>query len=1086
MCANQIKSNSIILLFFLVLGLSFVSCKNFLNAADTAEQIKASIAYANAPSYEIRVECDEGTGTIITETVLRKKVTDKFDVEFRMSSGYKFFEWKAYSKGEDGALTEVSSEFIKFSPYKTELDDSVYKVKVEFLKPGSGIVIKPVCYILPAITSYTPKTREQQYAFTPIVITFSCPMEDVGTSAANSIFKYSMNNIYLSSGGNSVTDYFESPYVNETKDKITLMPKYDLLNQLIYDKKVSYLDVNVKFGSDIKLIKDGIELPLRQDENSEFTVSYKYGKEKDSPSFTDFLVTRDNITAASNVSGVSRFEIKKYTGTSTKDGSFTAEEVLRNFTCNNTVYVWGRVVDEGSGVKYINITKTKTHDTRGNPVENPKSATVPYTAVSDNAGFIYDLRGSLDFCIKLEFEEPGIYQLDIVAEDGCENTTSTQSLSVIYRDDFLTFYEDDYIENNGAIEIFNSKTNLTQLSFMYRNVSTKPFTLVGAKDILYENLKFYCTYTDASEVVRYQEFKNFTGNENRKTASIDLDVRSVNALPFTISAVYSDNGNEILLGTLEKKFPDKQLVYIESNNNKILKFATSETGICINPSSIDYSGSISGGEVSVYASVYQSSDRGLYTEPSATYTKASCEALSITKPAAPEIKAYSITQSQKAEYLDVTVTLDENWKNNYECIVAECNSYKAVIFDGSTITVSVPTKTLFWKKNESIKLNAWGTKDGVSSDSASIDLGFSSEENKKECDNISPFMINPQHIERDFVTISVIDFESGISDSTKAVFDSKEYSVNLTEGIECTFNNGDQKGDFYWYDIKIPEGVFSQTEDNYVNVNIVDNAGNTNTARVKVTRRAPYVFGKDNNDTMTKGSTFKLTLKNFNGTLEYYYNPESQRYYLTRYLAIDSNKMEVYKYNTSSGWGTPEKVLTNNDVTITSVHYVKPNNNPSLSISVSKSFLKFHYVSDLNNRNQSGYKINNNQSVSCGYDNYQIFYADTYSGTGEYNMLFANGNSKDSIIVASDAPVFVHTLATSLSYSECKNYTVGQWESFSREVNSKQITFSSSDKTPRRFDILIGGEGGVKEGECYIVIAHYADDSIIMSEVMQR
>ena len=100
-------------------------------------------------------------------------------------------------------------------------------------------------------------------------------------------------------------------------------------------------------------------------------------------------------------------------------------------------------------------------------------------------------------------------------------------------------------------------------------------------------------------------------------------------------------------------------------------------------------------------------------------------------------------------------------------------------------------------------------------------------------------------------------------------------------------------------------------------------------------------------------------------------------------------------------------------------------------------------------------------------------------------MLYANGNSKSSVVVASDAPVFIHTLATSSPYSKVKDYTIAQWESFSREVNAEQISFSASNKTPRRFNITLGGTDGVQQGECYVVIAHYADDTVLMSEVMQ-
>ena len=143
----------------LVLGgmaASISSCNNFLDGGDFKEQLDKDIAYAESPFYEIRLECDEGTGSFTNGAVLKKKVTDKFTIEFKISSGYRFNGWNAYSKSLDGNLTLLSEEFIKFSPHSSESSDSLFKTDVEFVKGAESIIIKPVCILLPKIESITP------------------------------------------------------------------------------------------------------------------------------------------------------------------------------------------------------------------------------------------------------------------------------------------------------------------------------------------------------------------------------------------------------------------------------------------------------------------------------------------------------------------------------------------------------------------------------------------------------------------------------------------------------------------------------------------------------------------------------------------------------------------------------------------------------------------------------------------------------------------------------------------------------------------------------------------------------------------
>ena len=110
-------------------------------------------------------------------------------------------------------------------------------------------------------------------------------------------------------------------------------------------------------------------------------------------------------------------------------------------------------------------------------------------------------------------------------------------------------------------------------------------------------------------------------------------------------------------------------------------------------------------------------------------------------------------------------------------------------------------------------------------------------------------------------------------------------------------------------------------------------------------------------------------------------------------------------------------------------------------------------------------------------------YTGSASTTGKYNLILANGGSKDSVAVSSDAPVFVHTVITQKPYSTCKNWNAQEWETFQKHCGDMYMSFSSSDHTPQRYDIPMSE---INAGECYVVIAHFADDKTQMSEVMQK
>ena len=71
-------------------ALLLVSCNNFLKGADTANQLKAAINYANAKPYLIKVQPEKGTGNVVKPASgeALQKVTDVFEIKFEPSQEY--------------------------------------------------------------------------------------------------------------------------------------------------------------------------------------------------------------------------------------------------------------------------------------------------------------------------------------------------------------------------------------------------------------------------------------------------------------------------------------------------------------------------------------------------------------------------------------------------------------------------------------------------------------------------------------------------------------------------------------------------------------------------------------------------------------------------------------------------------------------------------------------------------------------------------------------------------------------------------------------------------------------------------------
>ncbi len=1085
------------LLFCIVLLLT--GCENFLEGASIKRQIEEEIDYAKAPSYEIRVECDDDTGEIITGRILSQKVTDSFNIEFKIARGAKFIGWKAYSKSTDGTLTELSSEYFTFTSIPTEDNSGIYKTSAKFLKKANAITIKPYVQILPAVKNYSPaQNSDGSYANMPVVITFNMPMEDEATQRNDSIFTYT--NISLTYEGESLTNYFDAPEFNSEKTVLTLKPHGRDLRDFIIGENRANIDVKVQLSDRISVTRDGISLPLSQDENSTFMVRYKASIEEIVPAKYDFFATRDEISLEQSATQ------NKFTQNAL--GTFTDTEIFQNRT-NGTIWIYGRYYDADSGVKTVRLTEKRTNNKDGSAAV-AAIKTHDFTSATENAQFADDGNGNTSFCIRYNLEsDDGAILLGVTVLDACENPSDEQTFTAI---------KDSGIDLSN-VELYNLEQILGEMYFHYWFTSDgtengerisyddypeliKQLKLNGLNKQIYKDC--YVNETDLTITLSY---KNNAGTlathnmiwdstKNRWNHYID-DVTDVSALEIRLT-VTDDFGHT---DSKEFSFPDvPELIYLnflyadtytDPNTtinvyNAFFSTTVENTNLFYTHSDSSYCykvDSLVGTLESKYTYRYFFSNNLLAGYLTNDITESDQKSVDTTLPPV-VIKEASIVPSEDGEYLNITATIDTSngnpW-NTYSSIIAEHSitlgripATYTVPKNSLIINFSVPYISRRYFNPNYLRLIGF-TSNGASpncADNGSIYdynkyyqgycyLGWPYQ-NPEIYDVIKPSLgnwgdstykgysfaamynsINDIPKRYDYMIPALVDdAQTGIKkiviNADGAIWTYHEGEFLYIDGLETEYGGLD--GNFYFpliWDV--------DKELNELLIKYYD--GNSNCFEWT----GSFISAKIPSFSMQSGS---LISEEYSGNTLYKWRLGIAK--LSTSSSSWSEYSEITTLPTSANGTNGGKIYTYSSLSLPANSFVKIVASAALEDSV----------------------LATNFGNSAPY----YYYTGSDKNSGRYDYIIPNGKDKSTVLVASDAPTFVHTLITKHSLSSCETWTVDEWEHNHKHIGNQYMDFTGNS-TAQKYRIPVSE---MDSGDCYVVIAHFADGSSAMSEVMVR
>ena len=998
------------LLFFFAGIFAFYSCSNFLSGNDFKDKLDSDINYANAPFYEIRVECGNNEGQILSSALLKKKVSDEFEIEFKPAEGYLLKEWKAYKRLADGSLQELSEEYITFTEENSYSFAAIYRAKVKFVKAETSIVIMPLCRQLPSVISYSPAASGgAAYANEAMVLNFNIPLENVTFALEE--------NVFITYYGTSVTEYFYQPELSEDKSSLIIPVKFDKLLDFMTFVEKPYIDL-------VLSVKDS------DFSDSELIFNFRYKNETENlaPEKQQLFLTREEIpfdSAELFTLPESIFTDKAIDVQGELSDTEYASLVMKNRSASE-IYIYGNYYDKDSGLSYISITEADEEHI--------------FTAADENVHFVKDKSGYSSFCVKYKLlSEDGLVTLNIKAGDACGNYTEAETFMLIkhtapvINSSFLLYnYPKDNFPNtsNYIVDLETYSKNLKNIKIYKDDVFPETLTVYNGVKADSGSYSFTCSYTDKNgeEITEALLYDNDNAYYN-----LDLDVDSLEGLEVKI--LIEDD----LELSFEKlfEFPSEPILSEAEDTGTYLKAkfesVNSEQGgafVLINTynegETVKFNYSYYKSEIKLYPNhIYQLLPvlNGLIGMKTRDYTsEISIETYTETV----DVESVELVKSEKTGYLDALITISESSLNFFDKIRVETtikyqsepNSSTTVRdfqTDTNPLVVSVSCYSLFYygvDTNASITFNVYGIKNMVKS---SVTTYNSSSLSADEFDN-NPPRLSAKRTGPDAVTFTLTDNEEANSSCYFTIDEKYSFSMDEATGFEKTIS------------------LFCFDETSTVTYTAADKNGNSRTGRFYVLNTPSTAYSK----------------------LEA--NEDGSWNLITEELDSSLTPPGIYVYydvfNAESGvWASEESIKKTRSQT------------NGVSGGLVYTLKKLSFPENIFLRLSTTYD-SKWSPVKCFYTG--------QPGSGDYDLILPNGASNDSVALQSDAPLLARTLITKEPYSDCSRWSVEEWERKGRAAGEKVLSFSESEHSPKKYKIPLEE---IEEGEAYIVIVHFADNS---------
>lgn len=1075
------------------------SCANFLDGEDIKNEILNEIKYNNTKSITVKITCNEDVGTVFPEFSYTEKLGYDHEIQFIPNTqNYAIKDpatiFKAVSRLNE---SESRANCISFTAIEQTAEDKVrgmYRVKARVVKDADDILIMPDCQEFPRIVNIYPAFNLSGLnANTPIIADFNLPMNDMS---------FGSDLITIRFGALDMSEYFENPVLNSERTTVTITPKLEELISFMKQQSFSYIDLTVSFGKGLTTSVDNLFIPLVQSDKNSITVRYKPEIEKTPPLKHTFFMTRKEISVgtASSVTLYEQFTQENFITGIMDDTKVHEQQILKNRN-NGTVYIYGRYYDSESGVRTVTVTEQRTHTWQySEAVSNEEIYSKSYTASSENAEFLDEGNGYTSFCIKHTFKSlEGAIKVNVTVSDACDNTSIEEQVTSITRTELAEVYLQPFnvprglkyetysngsftylpidlsVYNGNHITIYDAVPE-DDCSYYYDDTPYDLYEVVfGYAGVTAEDFTVYAQYKDRNGVERTDKFSNY--DSATKSRSLDLQVDSLNDLDVKF-IIFDDIG---IRGEVTGHFPPTLAVASVENNSTYktvtLCGANGNSYTVLNLIENDSEGNttsikaikVTNGvsnkiklyndkSYSVIASMGGSGSEYMLVGDTQPFV------LNNEEPPLPQISSHTITcNNDNPDYHFLNVSFDISNQDEFDTISV---SYKGVRVGNSGNTLSGSSRLLknngVYNPSITISTDTIYKYDltfyfyGIKSlrKSGAKDYGVS-HTTAIEFDNYPP-EINFERTDFNNYTATLSDDESGPDTGVLYIGD-RCYLLNETTEYKAVIPISLLNDNFAEY---IVDGY--EQEVCKITYKAFDKAGNVKEISDYI---GSYYYKIPELSDLQKTNTGKWSFKFRNVyTFDFKTTPNDSG---SNAWIINTDTLQ-----TDGSWINAS--ITNNKSICTLPNPVEED---KVSYRVTMAFYDVILPSDSFVRLIPTYKAG---SIYYG-TQYYLYTGEP--GTGNYDHLWKYDSTGTSVLVSSDAPVYVHVLSSLKPYNQCKDWNYRDWEKNRTTVCDSYMDFSASDHSARIYNIPVNQ---IESGSCYVVIAHFADNHVEMSEVMQR